>query len=175
VSISSVRPSPCSYRPTDLTHLIYSTIADIYPKEVRGSKLSTYGLAVIIAPAFSPLICSLVVNEHDWPIVYWIVLAFGGLQFLLFFFLVPETLWNESEETVDGQVRVQDVSENGIPVQRERRHLPIGFERCLMSFLLTRRWETWASLDALATTERVCEHAVHAHRDGQSTFGPSFT
>lgn len=175
MSISIAPLYPSSHRLTDLTHLIYSTIADIYPKEVRGSKLSTYGLAVIIAPAISPLICSLVVNEHDWPIVYWIVLAFGGLQFLLFFFLVPETLWNESEETVDGQMRVQDVSESGVPVQRERRHLQIGLKRSLTSSLFTRRWETWASLDALATTERVCEHAVHAHRDGQSTFGPSFT
>lgn len=92
-----------------------ATIADIYPKQVRGSKLSTYGVAVIIAPAFSPLICSLVVNDHDWPLIYWIVLAFGGIQFLLFFFLVPETLWTEIDDVHadTDNMQVHDVTRNG--------------------------------------------------------------
>jgi MFS family permease len=74
---------------------ILSTIADIYPKHVRGDKLSVFGVAVIIAPAVSPLIGSLVVNTHEWQIIYWIVLGLAGLQFAMFFLLVPETLWNQ--------------------------------------------------------------------------------
>lgn len=78
--------------------LSLSTIADIYPKHVRGDKLSVFGVAVIIAPAVSPLIGSLVVNTHEWQIIYWIVLGLAGLQFAMFFLLVPETLWNPDIE-----------------------------------------------------------------------------
>lgn len=79
-----------------------ASIADIYQKEVRGDKIAWYGLACIIAPSISPLICGLVVNAgKSWRVVYWIVFAVAGVQLLLFLFLVPETLWVEhgSEET----------------------------------------------------------------------------
>lgn len=93
-------PNPLADSSTPSTSclLVLSTIADIYPKHVRGDKLSVFGVAVVIAPAVSPLIGSLVVNTHEWQIIYWIVLGLAGLQFAMFFLLVPETLWNEDIE-----------------------------------------------------------------------------
>lgn len=74
-----------------------ATIADIYPKEVRGSKMSLYAVLVTIGPLVAPFICGLVVEHHSWRVVFWIVLGLAGLQAILIFFLVPETLWIEDE------------------------------------------------------------------------------
>ena len=72
-----------------------STIADIFVKQVRGSKISMYAVAVVIAPAVSPIFCALVVQSHSWRVLFWIILGMAGLQLALFFAFVPETLWNE--------------------------------------------------------------------------------
>ncbi|KAI5452524.1 hypothetical protein NCC49_000687 [Naganishia albida] len=73
-----------------------ASIADIYPPERRGDKMSLYGVACILAPAISPVIGGLVIEyQHKWQIIYWIVLGFAGLQLIMFVFLVPETLWVE--------------------------------------------------------------------------------
>lgn len=90
-----------------------ATVADIYVKEgahslprtlvwqnadeaqraVRGSKMSMFGTAVVVAPAVAPVFSGLIVNSLSWRILFWLVLALAGLQLVLFFFVVPETLW----------------------------------------------------------------------------------
>ncbi len=98
-----------------------STLADIYRKEVRGEKMAVYGLFVIvntkqdrfrsaahihlsqIAPAFAPFFSGLMVQHHPWQDLYWLVLAFAGLQLILIFFLVPETQWVETGSHEDGR------------------------------------------------------------------------
>ncbi|KAM0756080.1 MFS general substrate transporter [Meredithblackwellia eburnea MCA 4105] len=80
-----------------------STIADIFVKEVRGSKMSAYAVMVIIAPSVAPLICGLVIHRYSYRVCFWIVLALAALQFLLLFFFVPETLWID-ETSVPGLV-----------------------------------------------------------------------
>mgnify|MGYP002718906708 CR=1 FL=1 len=76
-----------------------ATITDIFVKEVRGSKMSMFGVAVVIAPAVSPLFCGLIVNASSWRNLFWLILGLAGLQFVLFFIIVPETLWNPDVET----------------------------------------------------------------------------
>lgn len=44
-----------------------ATIADIYPKEVRGSKMSLYAVLVTIGPLVAPFICGLVVSTEVIP------------------------------------------------------------------------------------------------------------
>lgn len=80
-----------------------STIADMFRKEVRGDRMSVFGLFVVIAPAISPFFGGLLVQNHPWQYIYWLTLAFAGLQFILFFFIVPETLWIEHESDQDGK------------------------------------------------------------------------
>jgi MFS family permease len=95
-----------------------STIADIFVKDIRGHKMSMFGVAVIIAPVVAPFICGLVVSGKEvtsgrswnglahhqspaqirtrpWQDLFWIVLGLAGLQLAMFFLLVPETLWIE--------------------------------------------------------------------------------
>jgi len=72
-----------------------STIADIFVKNIRGHKMSMFGVAVIIAPVVAPFICGLVINSRPWQDLFWIVLGLAGLQLAMFFLLVPETLWIE--------------------------------------------------------------------------------
>lgn len=70
-----------------------ATVADIFVKQVRGSKMSMFGVAVVIAPAVAPVFCGLVVNSLSWRILFWIICGLAGLQLVLFYFIVPETLW----------------------------------------------------------------------------------
>jgi MFS family permease len=72
-----------------------STIADIFVKEVRGSKISMYAVGIVIAPAIGPVFCGLVVTYQNWRVLFWIICGMAGLQLALVFFLVPETLWIE--------------------------------------------------------------------------------
>ncbi|KAJ9111664.1 hypothetical protein QFC19_001023 [Naganishia cerealis] len=100
-----------------------ASIADIYPPEVRGDKMAIFGVAVILAPAISPLICGLVIEYQDakWQIIYWIVLGFAGLQLLMFIFLVPETLWVEDPvlEHQQETLQIEDGKKtlNGQPIR----------------------------------------------------------
>ncbi len=73
-----------------------ATVADIFRPEVRGHKMSMYGVAVVIAPCVAPFFCGLIVDKHSWRNLFWFCLALCGLQFLLYLLVVPETLWIEN-------------------------------------------------------------------------------
>ncbi|KAE8541563.1 hypothetical protein D1P53_002926 [Cryptococcus gattii VGV] len=76
-----------------------ATIADIFIKEVRGHKMSMYAVAVVIAPAVAPLFSGIIVEKTNWHVLFWLVLGLAVVQCLLYFFVVPETLWNEDFST----------------------------------------------------------------------------
>jgi MFS family permease len=105
-----------------------ASIADIYPPERRGDKMSLYGVACLLAPAISPVIGGLVIEYQGgkWQIIYWIVLGFAGLQLLMFTFLVPETLWVEDPVTDQQPVQAMRVEDgkktlNGQPIRSGKR------------------------------------------------------
>ncbi|GEM06232.1 major facilitator superfamily protein [Rhodotorula toruloides] len=77
-----------------------ATVADIFVKEVRGSKMSMYAVAVVIAPAVAPVFSGLIVNSQPWHVLFWFILGLAGLQLALFAVVVPETLWVE-DSTAD--------------------------------------------------------------------------
>lgn len=85
-----------------------ATVADIFRPEVRGHKMSMYGVAVVIAPCVAPFFCGLIVNEHSWRDLFWFCLALCGLQFLLYLFIVPETLWVEDDHSAMAMESVSD-------------------------------------------------------------------
>ncbi|WRT64448.1 uncharacterized protein IL334_001380 [Kwoniella shivajii] len=76
-----------------------ATVGDIFVKEVRGSKMSMFGVAVVIAPAVGPIFCGAIVENTSWRVLFWFILGLAVIQFLAFFFIVPETLWNVEENT----------------------------------------------------------------------------
>lgn len=63
---------------------------DIFVKQVRGSKMSMFGVAVVVAPAVAPVFCGLIVSHTSWRVLFWLILGMAGLQLVMFFFLVPE-------------------------------------------------------------------------------------
>lgn len=67
---------------------------------VRGSKMSMYAVAAVIAPAVAPVFSGLIVNTQPWHVLFWFILGLAGLQLALFAAIVPETLWTE-EATSD--------------------------------------------------------------------------
>ncbi|WWC61522.1 uncharacterized protein I303_104106 [Kwoniella dejecticola CBS 10117] len=75
-----------------------ATVGDIYVKEVRGSKMSMFAVAVVIAPAIAPVFCGLIIEHTTWRALFWLILGLAVLQFGAFFFVVPETLWNQDDE-----------------------------------------------------------------------------
>jgi multidrug resistance protein len=115
-----------------------ASIADIYPPERRGDKMSLYGVACILSPAISPVIGGLVIEyQQKWQIIYWIVLGFAGLQLIMFIFLVPETLWVEDPVTVHEapqELPLEDGKRtlNGQPIRGESRLSEDATEQALI-------------------------------------------
>ncbi|WVW83541.1 hypothetical protein I302_105562 [Kwoniella bestiolae CBS 10118] len=96
-----------------------ATVGDIFVKEVRGSKMSMFAVAVVIAPAIGPIFCGLIVENTTWRVLFWLILGLAVVQLAAFFFIVPETLWIETEETPMGVAltntgsELQQVSSDG--------------------------------------------------------------
>lgn len=76
-----------------------SSIANIYVKEVRGSKMSAYAICTVIGPVIVPIFAAAIVRKHSWRNLWYFNLGLAALQFLLVLFLVPETTWNWDEPT----------------------------------------------------------------------------
>lgn len=74
-----------------------STIADIYVERVLGAKMALYVVCIVIAPAVAPIFCAGIVKHKSWRVLFWFVLGLYGLQLILFYFVVPETMWNEED------------------------------------------------------------------------------
>ncbi|EJT49814.1 hypothetical protein A1Q1_01040 [Trichosporon asahii var. asahii CBS 2479] len=76
-----------------------SSIAEIYVPQMRGSKMSIFGVAVVIGPVIVPIFAAAIVEHHSWRNLFWFNLGLAALQFLLILFFVPETMWNWEENT----------------------------------------------------------------------------
>ena len=107
-----------------------ATIADIFIKQVRGSKMSMYGVAVVMAPALAPVFCGLIVNASSWRNIFWFNTGLAALQLVLFFFFVPETLWIADDAPVqETPVELADSQDKNVAVQAEHGQaavLPTG-------------------------------------------------
>lgn len=84
-----------------------ATVADIFVPAVRGQKMAMYAVAVVTAPAIAPFFCGLIIHKASWRVLFWFCLGLGGLQFIMFFFLVPETLWVEDTPGT-GEERIEE-------------------------------------------------------------------
>lgn len=79
-----------------------------------------YAVAVVIAPAVSPVFCGLIVSNTTWRVLFWLILGMAGLQLVLFFFLVPETLWVVDETPQVNSGHALASSSDGDNVESER-------------------------------------------------------
>lgn len=81
-----------------------STVSDIFLPSVIGSKMAVYVVAIVCAPAMAPFFCGLIVHAGSWRNLFWFILGLGGLQLILYFFLVPETQWVEDTTAIPQSV-----------------------------------------------------------------------
>ncbi|PSR79166.1 hypothetical protein PHLCEN_2v7137 [Hermanssonia centrifuga] len=66
-------------------------IGDIYKLEERGAAAGIFWGAVLIGPAFAPMIGGIMTHYYSWRVMQYGLLSFGILSFTLTYFLQPET------------------------------------------------------------------------------------
>lgn len=74
-----------------------ATVADIFPREVRGDAMSVFATAVVVASGVAPLFSGLIVTAHSRRNSFWFNLRFAGLQFVTILCFVLGTLWTETD------------------------------------------------------------------------------
>lgn len=69
----------------------YSSIHELYDQRQAIRILAIMGSIIILAPAFGPLVGSIVLYATDWRGIFWIITAWGVLATLLLLKWMPET------------------------------------------------------------------------------------
>ncbi|KAI9292828.1 MFS general substrate transporter [Neoconidiobolus thromboides FSU 785] len=67
-------------------------IADIFPKEERGSAMSMFFISPLIGPVIGPIIGGFLLDAFGWRSAFWFVTILGGIVLLIPIFLIPESL-----------------------------------------------------------------------------------
>ncbi|EJD50729.1 MFS general substrate transporter [Auricularia subglabra TFB-10046 SS5] len=68
-----------------------ATLADIYDKRERGTKLGIYYSIPVLGPTLGPLIGGIIVDISNWRATFWFLVIAGGVLLLSFLFLFRET------------------------------------------------------------------------------------
>lgn len=79
-----------------------SCIGDIYRPEERGTALSWFLLATVVAPAIGPFIGGVIVTYRTWRILFWLQAALGALAMGLMVFFLPETIKYKLKDDLGG-------------------------------------------------------------------------
>ncbi|KAI8060588.1 major facilitator superfamily domain-containing protein [Gongronella butleri] len=72
------------------------SVADIYSVEERGRPLSIYFAGSFAGPVLGPLIGGFLVEQWDWPSVFWMLFVIGCILLLLIAFTMEETYRDEA-------------------------------------------------------------------------------
>ncbi|KAK7737936.1 hypothetical protein SLS53_006314 [Cytospora paraplurivora] len=68
------------------------TISDLWEPFERGQAMGTFYLGPLMGPLFAPIIGGALAQGFNWQATMWFVTAFGGVNLISLFFLLPETL-----------------------------------------------------------------------------------
>ncbi|PLB54542.1 MFS general substrate transporter [Aspergillus steynii IBT 23096] len=71
-----------------------AVVADIYPKEERGSSMGVVMAGAFVGPAIGPILGGLLARYLGWRAIFWCLMILSGLFFLPFLFFFPETARN---------------------------------------------------------------------------------
>ncbi|EXJ72568.1 uncharacterized protein A1O5_03714 [Cladophialophora psammophila CBS 110553] len=66
-------------------------ITDIYPRERRGSKLSTFAMGPLLGPVIDPIAGAFLCQKMRWRWVFWVLTIAAGVMTLLCFAFLKET------------------------------------------------------------------------------------
>ncbi|KAJ9055874.1 Dityrosine transporter 1 [Entomophthora muscae] len=67
-------------------------IADIYPREERGSAMGLFMIGPLLGPVLGPPLGGLITHYLTWHAVFWVITALGIVSLISILFLLPETL-----------------------------------------------------------------------------------
>ncbi len=80
-----------------LLAMVQVVILTIYPANRRGFVMGIYGLAVGVAPIFSPTLTGIIVDLFNWRIIFWVVFAISILNICFGYFAVKNVLETEKK------------------------------------------------------------------------------
>lgn len=75
-------------------------ILTVYPAEMRGTMMGTYGLATTAAPIIAPTIAGLLIDAFGWKSIFYVVLVIMSVSFVLSL-IVFEDLLELQDKTFD--------------------------------------------------------------------------
>ena len=91
------------------------TIADLYPRAVRGTRMGVFYTGVLVGPATAPGIAGVlteyVPNGYGWRAMQWLLCGMGGVASLLVLFFLPETIHARGIDAI----REQRIAEGRVP------------------------------------------------------------
>ncbi|EJD50730.1 MFS general substrate transporter [Auricularia subglabra TFB-10046 SS5] len=76
-----------------------ATLADIYDRQERGTKLGIYYSVPLIGPSLGPLVGGIITDVFNWRATFWFLVILGGLMWLCFVFLFKDTFRRERSLT----------------------------------------------------------------------------
>ncbi|OBT38975.1 hypothetical protein VE00_10815 [Pseudogymnoascus sp. WSF 3629] len=69
-------------------------VTETFFSKERGQKMGIWTLMVTLGPSVGPFLMGFVADHtHGWQWIYWIFAITNGMQFVLYFFFSPETLY----------------------------------------------------------------------------------
>ena len=78
-----------------------STLFEAFPPEERGVGQAIFGIGVMVGPTIGPTLGGYIVDQLNWPWIFWINVPLGILAALLVFTYVRNAAWQEKARTID--------------------------------------------------------------------------
>jgi DHA2 family multidrug resistance protein len=78
-----------------------ATLMEIYPKRQHGLAQAIYGVGVIMAPTFGPVVGGILTDRYSWPWVFFINIPVGITALLLTLAFVPDSAASRGRRKAD--------------------------------------------------------------------------
>lgn len=78
-----------------------ATLMEIYPKRQHGLAQAIYGVGVIMAPTFGPVLGGILTDRYSWPWVFFINIPVGVTALLLTLAFVPDSAASRGRRKAD--------------------------------------------------------------------------
>jgi DHA2 family multidrug resistance protein len=78
-----------------------ATLMEIYPSHQRGFAQAIFGMGVILAPTFGPVIGGLLTQRYSWPWVFFVNIPVGVTALLLILAFVPDSGLSRGKRQAD--------------------------------------------------------------------------
>jgi len=78
-----------------------ATLMEIYPSYQRGFAQAIFGMGVILAPTFGPVIGGVLTQKYSWPWVFFVNIPVGVTALLLILAFVPDSALSRGKRQAD--------------------------------------------------------------------------